>query len=275
MNRPLTSASNPEGIFFDMPEEKYRKAPGVNHSTLRHMSQSPAHYKYALENPVEPTQAMIFGTILHGRILEPARVLHVVRPSGMDFRSKTGKEWRDAQTKPILTVEEDNALTQCQQSVFRHETAAEIIRRSKREVSIFKRDKPTGLLLKARLDCLLSDDQDLTTVVDVKSVDDASTADFSRKLFNMSYHEQAALYLDIAEASFFIFIAVEKVPPFAVNVFQLNPASIEVGRRAYRRNLELLKQCIERDDWPAYGDGINEVDVPDFVLARDERERRK
>jgi hypothetical protein len=271
MNRPEKSKS--EGIFFDMPEEEYRKAPGINHSTLCYMGQSPAHYKYALENPGEPTPDEIFGQVLHGTILEPNRVLHVVRPEGMDYRGKRGKAWRDAQIKPILVAKglnSDERVRECLKQVYQHGTAAEIIRRSKREVAIFKRDKITGLLLKSKLDCLFTDDQELTTIADVKGCQDASTADFSRKLFNFQYHEQAALYIDVAEASFFIFIAVEKIPPFAVNVFQLNPASIEVGRKAYRRNLATLKECMDRNEWPAYGDGINEVDVPDFVLRREE-----
>ena len=44
-----------------MTEQEYRRAEGVNKSSLWNLMRSPAHYKYYLENQREDTQAYKFG----------------------------------------------------------------------------------------------------------------------------------------------------------------------------------------------------------------------
>lgn len=64
------------------------------------------------------------------------------------------------------------------------------------------------------------------------------------------------------EPKHFIFIAVEKKPPFAVGVYVLDAESVELGRAQYRIALNRYAECMKSDSWPGYGDKIQTISVP-------------
>ena len=49
----------------------YHAAPGASASRLKQLKRSAAHMKYDMDNPQEPTPAMIIGSATHSAILEP------------------------------------------------------------------------------------------------------------------------------------------------------------------------------------------------------------
>jgi hypothetical protein len=49
-----------------------------------------------------------------------------------------------------------------------------------------------------------------------------------------------------------VFVLVEKAPPFAVAVVELDDDAIEAGMRARREAIDLYHVCAEADYWPAY-----------------------
>lgn len=57
----------------ELTNEQYHAIPAVSKSDLDKIDRSPAHYKFAKDNPQPPTTAMIRGTIVHAAILEPDR----------------------------------------------------------------------------------------------------------------------------------------------------------------------------------------------------------
>jgi exodeoxyribonuclease VIII len=257
-----------EGVYFDLAEDTYRAATGVNISALKSMGKSPAHYLAQLTQPKsEPTPAMVFGTLLHRAALEPHRLegSFAVKPDGMTFVTKEGKAWRDAQTLPIITGEQNEALKGAAVSVASHPAAAAILDGAKREVSVFRRivrNNPEGLLLKGRLDIVAVDSQGATTIGDIKTTEDASPEGFAKSIAAFGYAQQAAYYMDLLEASFFLFIAVEKVAPYAVGVYCLDAESIALGREKNTRQLDLLEQCQESGIWPAYSQEIETITLP-------------
>jgi exodeoxyribonuclease VIII len=60
----------------------------------------------------------------------------------------------------------------------------------------------------------------------------------------------------------FVFIAVEKKPPYAVGVYVLDEESVELGRAQYRANLRTYTECLQADKWPGYGDKVQSISVP-------------
>lgn len=239
-------------IIFDMPDEDYRKAKGVSISALKLMQRSPAAYLHAMTTRRESSQAQVFGTVLHGACLEPHRKLHVVRPEGMTFTTKDGKAWRDAQTLPILTQAEDNDVTGAHNALMTHPVAGPILKAAQKEVSGFKQDDETGLMLKGRADLVYSNAQGLTIIADIKTAEDASEKEFVWSAIRYGYPRQAAYYLDLFGASKFLFIAVEKEAPYGVQVFEVSETKLDQAREMNRANLNTLKQCMETDTWPSY-----------------------
>lgn len=257
-----------EGEFFDLPEDIYRAASGINISSLKAMGKSPAHYLAKLTEPKsEPTPAMVFGTLLHRAALEPHRLAgsFAVKPEGMSFVTKDGKAWRDSQTLPIITSEQNEALKGAADSVANHPAAAAILDGARREVSVFRRivrSNPEGMLLKGRVDIVAIDQHGSTTIADVKTTEDASLEAFSKTIAQYGYAQQAAYYLDLLGASHFVFIAVEKTAPYAVGVYCLDAASIAVGREKNMKHLDIFEACQTSGQWPAYSSDIETISLP-------------
>ena len=64
------------------------------------------------------------------------------------------------------------------------------------------------------------------------------------------------------EPKHFVFIAVEKRPPYAVGVYVLDAESVDIGRAQYRADLDRFAECVRTDTWPGYGDKIQTISVP-------------
>lgn len=243
-------------------EAEYRAADGIANSDLKHMEQSPAHYRahmLAKGRPHKQTPAQIFGSVLHGALLEPERVLHVIRPEGLSFQTNEGKAWRNSQTLPILTEEEDTQVRGARTAALSHPLCWPILAKADKEVSVWRTCEKTGLLLKGRLDLVFSDETGRTVIADIKTCDDAS--EFPRDARKWGYHRQAAYYVDLLGASAFLFIAVEKTAPHGIRVFQLDEDSLDRGRATYWADLLTVRACRDANHWPSYSAQIEPLTI--------------
>jgi hypothetical protein len=268
-----------------MPEKVYRAAPGISQSALKKMEPTPAHFVSAMSQPQEPTRAMILGTILHQMVLQPdIRQTWVEKPKGFDGRTKEGKAWlaEIGPDRETLTYEESSDICGMAQSILRHPIAQRVCRDSGRhEVACFEDhdlhlndgecDTPVQIRRKCLID-ILADGY----LADIKTTEDASEDAFSKAIFDYGYACQGAYYLDIANAlepenpkQGFVFIVVEKHPPYVVMIYELDEASIAYGRRQYQRLLRRYAQCVATGQWPGYPEKCVKVGVPDWVLRRE------
>ena len=262
-----------EGLFT-IPDAEYHSGRGISNSALNNLSKSPAHYKHALENPTEATPAMKFGSLVHTVILEPKLVdeQYAVAPN-VDKRTKAGKatyaEFTEkAEGKTVVSQDDmDNALAMAE-SIAAHPLANQLItQKGVNERAIYSVDKDTGLLKRGKLDRLC---EDTNSIIDLKTTTDGSPAGFTKSIFNYGYHRQASYYLDMArEQSFnvdrFLFVVVEKTPPFAVSVFEVDGYSLALGRKQYQENLKTLAKCLEEDHFPSYSDEIIMTETPNWA----------
>jgi exodeoxyribonuclease VIII len=81
---------------------------------------------------------------------------------------------------------------------------------------------------------------------------------------NYGYHAQEALYSDgyrtlDRNVEGFVFVAFEKKSPYAASVFELPPSIVDEGRAIMRQSLQTYAECQREDQWPAYGDGVMEL----------------
>jgi exodeoxyribonuclease VIII len=104
-------------------------------------------------------------------------------------------------------------------------------------------------------------------LADLKTTRDASPRGFGSAIANYGYAIQAAHYIAGCrsvghEIENFVFLAVEKEPPYAVGCYVLTPdvlASAETKRLAL---LDLLATCRATNRWPAYSDRIETISLP-------------
>ena len=263
-----------EGVFFGLDEQVYRDAPGVCQTDLKSVAISPAHYQARITAPRKPsTPAQVLGKLTHAAILEDRVGGYVVRPDEFpDFKSKEARAWRDSQTLPIISKEDAAAIVVMERAVWEHPKARAVLSaQGDNEVSCFKQHEASGLLTKGRADRVATDANGLTVVIDLKTceAEEGGRDTFTRDIFKWRYYRQAAYYLDLFGASFFVFIVVEKETPFAVAVYDMDPDAITLGRRENERDLAMIKLCQEQGAWPAYGNGMHTIGLPDWVMKRE------
>ena len=133
-------------------------------------------------------------------------------------------------------------------------------------VSLLWRDAETSLFCKGRPDRLTTLGG-WSVVVDLKSTDNAGPRVFERDIYKYSYHQQGGFYLDGCDTLSprerkYVFIVVEKDPPFAVAVYELDPEAIDLGRDEYRAHLAQYARCLETGVWPGYDPGMGIISLP-------------
>jgi exodeoxyribonuclease VIII len=255
--------------ILSLPEGQYRAAEGISKSLLDWIAppRTPAHYRAKVDGLIadEQTPAMRLGSMIHRAILEPETVAGawVVKPEGMNFATKEGKEWKAAQTQPIITADEDATIVGMRDSVHAHPAVKRVLANARTEVSLFANGED-GVLRKARIDAL---PESGNVIVDIKSCQSADPDMMAKSVVSYRYDVQAAYYLDICkllgiDKSEFLFVCVEKQPPYAVAVYALDQDAIEWGRKQYQRDLATIKHCEAEDHWPSFTQDITTLALP-------------
>jgi hypothetical protein len=266
----MTQQNTYKGILT-LPEEQYRASEAISKSDLDWIAppRTPSHYRAKKDGLIASiaTPAMKMGALVHRAVLEPDTMSEfVTRPEGLDFRSKEGKAWRDDNAnKTILTHDEAATIASIVDSVWSHPVAKRIFKGAKTEQCLFAEDSE-GMVRKARLDALVEG----SIVPDLKTAACADAQEFEKSIGKFRYHVQAAYYLDICnllgiEKRDFVFVVVEKEPPFAVAVYSLDEDAIRLGRMEYQRDLNMVRDCMESDEWPAFPHDIRVIGLPAYI----------
>lgn len=243
----------------DIPQEKYRADAALSRSDLFWLHKSPLHFKWAAEHPASETAAMFFGTAFHTLVLEPERFADEYIVHGrIDKRTKEGKALAaeiEASGRRAIDEETMQALEGMRDSVMSNPYAARLLAGEK-EQSYFWTDPPTGIELKCRPDCR-TDLSDTGVIVDLKTTDNADAEGFGRSCLNYGYDLQAAMYKQGVEAvegkpHRFVFIAVEKKPPYACSVLEADELMIRKGSDDLRKYLETVSDCRRTGNWYGY-----------------------
>ena len=237
----------------------YDEMLGVRRSALWEIRKSPAHYKYAVEHPEEPTAALLFGIAAHKYILEPDTFWqeYALAPD-VDRRTKAGKEaWAaylaELGDKTSLSYRDYITLEDMSNAIKANPTAFDLLQGA-HEVPITWVDPETGELCKCRVDCIHDH-----TIVDYKTTTSCAGSDFERACRTYGYKLQAAMYTEGAfqkslEEYDFAFVAQEKKEPYAVRVYYCDPAWVLEGMDIYRELMDIYHECRVNDCWPGYTD---------------------
>lgn len=258
------------GIYPNIPDDEYHAGPGISNSGLVIIAnKTPAHYKASLTSPREETPALLDGKRIHRIVLEPDRFAneYAVAPK-FDMRRTVDKalaeSWaRDNEGKQAITQDDYDWLRNIRDAVHSHAEAGYLLRNGIAEQSVYANDPVTGVLVRSRPDYDFGN-----VLIDLKSTTDASEDGFKGSAFKYGYHQQAAFYLDTYEwatgrkPDAFVFVAVEKEPPYAVKVYESSVGFISRGRDAYRGALDTYAECLANDRWPAYEGGVTQLDLP-------------
>lgn len=133
------------------------------------------------------------------------------------------------------------------------------------EVSVF--DEYLGVKRRGRFD-YLPDDGGIA--VDLKTTVDASKAGFARAAARYGYHVQRGHYLDILKRlgreADMLFVAVEKEPPYLVQVHRLSPEFAEMGETEALAAVDTYRRCMDTGVWPGYPEEVAMLEPPMFAV---------
>lgn len=250
-----------------MTNAEYHAAEGVSKSDLDLIHISPMHYVTSKEERSQ-TPDMLLGSACHKLILEPEDFDNefAVAPE-CDRRTKEGKAiyaefTANSAGKSVITQEQMNTITAMRDAVMAHPIAAKLLTGGSAEQSVFWEED--GIICKCRPDYLKD-----RYCIDLKTTRSAKPDEFTKSAYNFRYHVQAAWYLrglkaagaDVTE---FMFIAVEKEPPFAVCVYLAGEDMLLLGGREAQSDLDTYIKCTKTGIWYGYDEkpAIHELMLP-------------
>lgn len=271
-------------ILYDEPAVVYHARPEVSNSQLSDLARSPYHFWAAhvakiVERPDTP--AMAFGRLVHALILEPHivdRLYYVdAENTRADARTKKYQAVLEAASgREVVKQQDYDRARRIRDAVAAHPAVREILRESDadgvyNECTVIWTDEETAIDCRGRIDRL---DTELGLLIDVKTTRDASPGLWQKSVWNYGYDRQAAMYADgllkndlqAAGSWPMVWICVEQEPPHAVAVYGCGDGWYEVGRARYMALLRKLRECRDRDHWPAYHDGLEILEPPAWAI---------
>jgi exodeoxyribonuclease VIII len=266
--------SNFSGIL-SIPAEQYRASAAIGKSDLDYLQPpfTPAHFRAHKDGlmPQKESEAMTIGSITHRALLEPDTMKDAfsVKPEGMSLVTKEGRAWKDEQKgKPILSADVAGNINGMVQAIHRHAEAKRLFVTAKTEQSIFV--EHDGLKLKSRVDIL---PEHGNIIADIKTCESADPDEFAKAIANYSYYRQAYFYLKLCklaglEKTNFVFIAVEKTPPYEIGMYILDEEAMDAGRLTIERDLATIRECEARNKWPGRPRGIMAISMPQWFTKQ-------
>ena len=252
-------------MILELTNAAYHARPEISSSDVKAVaSKSLAHWKGKVW---KDSSAFALGSAVHALVLEPHKNLVVRGP-----KDRRGNEWKkeqlaaDLDGKILLTESDFDLAAEIADAVRANQVVRGWLAEPwfVAEASFFADDSETGVNIKCRPDGWIPNGG---IIFDVKTTRDASPEGFPREMRNYGYDLQAAFYLrTLREAGFdakkFIFVAVEKEPPYAVGLHVMTDRYLEHANARVTRTLEKINAAIAADDYTTGWPMINDIDLP-------------
>lgn len=264
------------GIFPGMSWDEYAEVDALSGSSLMPMRRSPLSYKWALDNPQPPTDAMKLGTVIHTAILEPP-LLGKIAVWGLTEEQKVrrGKVW-DAFEEAhkdviILTQAEHTAVTDAVDGAYDSPIARQYLaEEGPTEVSMFWVDPYDGRYWKGRIDKLIRT-KATATIVDLKKTRCCSPRRFGAQAYQLGYHLKAAIYVSGHQILTgirpkFKWVATEEKRPNECAVYRATPDVLTLGGDEVTSLVRRLDECEKRDVWPCEVEQEEDLILPAYAM---------
>lgn len=282
----MTFASTPGlpvGVHTGFPAEQYHADPAELPSlsasiacTLVQKSPAHARVEHPRLNPYlvrEEKKAFDLGTTVHALLLEqraPEDVIHIVEKD--DWRTNEAKDQakyaREMGLIPLLDKDNEDVLTMvaaARRQIREFDAAPPLLADGHAEATLVWQED--GVTCRSRLDWLRDDCMAIDDVKTTSRIGGANQREFERGLYQHGYDVKAAFYLRGVKAlsgvdAEFRWIVIETAAPYALSVVRPGPDVLALGADKVEYALRVWKQCVQLDEWPAYGNRIATAEMP-------------
>lgn len=268
----------PPGVHLHLSENAYHADPAFSRSFA--WTAYDKTWAHAVGEERKKRDCWDFGSAVHRAILEPDRFEDTIL-CGPETRR--GNEWKNNKvlanaTKQILLIEKDyEKVLRMRDAVHANNYVNQMLTQPSAmfEPSAFWIDKETEERCRIRPDLALPKKKIL---LDLKSAVSASAWNFEKHTATYGYHLQDAMYRVGWEAATkedvegYVFLVVEKEPPFAHALFELGEASTHEGYLVFRRMLDEWHEHKETGHFPGYSETIQALTLPSWAFHESMKE---
>lgn len=257
-----------------MPDHEYHSRSELSSTGARLLLESPAKFKYRQDHPQPGKRDYDIGHAAHAKVLGVGSELvgypdEHLTPSGNVSTKAATLAWAEGQRNAGLVPVSPGDIARVDamaESILAHPIARDLLEsEGERELSVFA--DIDGVPVRARLDALTNG-----VGIDLKTTRKRADAEgFARDASDLGYHVQAAWYRNAMAAvgsplSRFLFIVVEKEPPYLVGVNELDIIFEQMGDAAAAEARRRYRHGIETGEWPGYSNEI-ELAAPPAWMA--------
>jgi hypothetical protein len=242
----------------DIDFDSYLKLPALNASLLKCMLTSPRMFRHRQQEPLQDNDALRQGRACHTAVLEPDRFLLDYAVWRKSNGRRYGKKWDEFcdvnSDKTVLTEEQYTLACKLRDVVRNHPVAGRYLSEpgAQTEVTFTWEHSRTGLTLKSRVDWLGS------ALIDIKTCRDPAPHAFAAASVRYGYPLQMAMYnsalIAAGEQRPIKIIAMQKVEPFDVVVYDLPDETLMIGEEQLERALDQYIDCMAANKWPGIAD---------------------
>lgn len=263
-----------QGIIPDLPEADYHARPELSSTGARLLLDSPARFHYRQTHPEPTRKEFDVGSAVHAKVLGVGASITVIPDDILATNgatsTKAAKEFiENARIAGLIPVKQAVAdeIDAIVESVMAHPMGRALLEQDGTpEASLFATDPDTGVDLRARFDFYAH------IGVDLKTGRDASKWGFERAVATHGYDVQQEHYRHIrrlitGETNPFVFLVVEKEPPYLVAVHRLDAEFEEIGAVKAATARRIYADCLATDEWPGYPADIQLLSPPIFHIA--------
>jgi exodeoxyribonuclease VIII len=272
----------------------YHSSGAVSSTSLKVFASSPLLYfqrfiEKSLKRPEDEPHEFLIGHASHTLLLEPTEYFkrYYVVPEGVGAKSAADKALRaklaaENPGKYELAHDDHQLNTKLVASVLSHPEASRLLAGGESEVSW--RLQGQCFAVQARTDRFNLNgwpDAGWPFICDLKtcaSLKDDSPKSFRRTFWGYGYHISAQIYREVVANVLgikpdeprprFYWIAVEKEPPYGVEVFEIDDLAYDLAARQVHDLFTRLRKCHQTGVWPGSPTEVQVLTPPAWLTRK-------
>jgi exodeoxyribonuclease VIII len=265
----------------DISNEAYHSLDDLNRSKAYDLvTKTPLHVQQSMRYKPVSTPALLMGGCFHTAVLEPEKLSYEYGelPTEIDGKSPLTKHYKEKIAELKADYPERRWLNAKDYNTCMEMAAGALDNPVLRDYmgDIDAMIEATGLFAMEGADCRIRPDwfsPGAEVVIDLKSTMDASKRGFAKSVRQFGYGFQAYFYMEgLRRCGYspkeFIFIAVEKFPPYASAAYRLPAGEINKHADSMRKACKLWTTCKSSGVWPGYSDDVETLDVSNSYNAK-------
>jgi PDDEXK-like domain of unknown function (DUF3799) len=265
---------------YDIPEDVYHADPvpggSLSSTGARTILDCPAKFDYQRTAGQLPKREFELGHAAHKEVLGVGK--DNVALDFPNYKTKAAQEEQAfvrAQGKIPLLPHEVETVAAMAEKIREHPIAGPLFTPGTGlpEQSLFWRDEPTGVMLRARFDWLRHAVPGHRLVIpDYKTSRSAHPDKVQKAIAEYGYHIQGAWYRRLAMAlglapddCVFVLVAQEKTPPYLVTVVAPAESSLKWGDQLADHAIDIYRHSTETGHWRGYSDDVETRELPRYI----------